>query len=82
MAPKIKTVSVTYAIKVNSILADNKPTLREARATVKSMPVNDGLHNVTISKLTTTEQILDTYEPKTITVLTASQLDDGMLDET
>lgn len=80
MEPKIKTVSVQYHIKVNGLLVDAKPKLGEARKEVKKIPLTNAIKEVSIIKVTTTEQILDVYEPKQTTILTASQLDEG-LDE-
>lgn len=80
MEPKIKTVNVQYVIKINDELSDVKPSLREARAKIKIMPVSDYIQTVSIVKTTTTEQILDIYEPKQVVVLTANQLDEGLGD--
>jgi len=72
MEPKVKTINVAYVIKVNNDDTDAKATLREARQAIKSMPINDDLVKVSIVKRTTTEQVLDTYEPQVTKVLTAS----------
>lgn len=81
MGPKIKTVGVQYAVRINEELSEAKSTLREARQYVKTIPLTEAIKKVNIVKLTTTEQTLDIYEPKQVTVLQASQLDEGMSDE-
>lgn len=81
MAPKIKTVNVQYGIRVNEEQVDAKPLLREARAYVKTIPLTDMIKSVTIVKMTTTEQVLDIYEPKQVTVLKASQLDEDLYEQ-
>lgn len=74
MEPKIKTVGVTYQIKVNNDVAEAKDTLREARQHVKAMPISDDLNKVTIVKQTVTEQIIDVYEPQVTKILVAGEL--------
>lgn len=81
MMPKIKTVGVQYLVKVNEEVADVKPTLRAARSYIKSIPLTEVIKKVTVVKLTTTEQLLDVYEPKQVTVLQANQLDLDLFNE-
>lgn len=81
MGPKIKTVGVQYLVKMNEELVDAVATLRQARSLVKTIPLTEATKKVNIVKLTTTEQVLDVYEPVQTLVLRASQLDEGLTDE-
>lgn len=72
MEPKVKTTGVAYVVKINNDETDSRPSLKEARQLVKTMPINDDLVKVSIVKRTTTEQVLDVYEPQVTKVLTAS----------
>lgn len=78
---KIKTVDVQYVVRMNDELVQAKSTLREARAFLKTIPLTEATKKVSIVKMTTTEQVLDIYEPVQTIVLKASQLDEGLLDE-
>lgn len=78
---KIKTVGVQYLVRMNDELVEAKSTLREARALIKTIPLTEATKKVNIVKLTTTEQVLDIYEPVQTFVLKASQLDEGLGDE-
>jgi hypothetical protein len=75
---KIKSVTTRYIIKVNGEISDYKLSLKEARTTVKNMPVNDCLNVVSIVKQTISESITDIYEPKATKVLVARELDDSL----
>ena len=78
---KIKTVGVQYLVKMNEETIDAKNTLREARALLKTIHLTEAVKKVNIVKQTTTEQVLDVYEPVQTFILRASQLDEGLTDE-
>lgn len=70
-----KTVGKRYVVQVNNNPVFTGETLKEARAYVTSLVINDSIEGVSIVKETVTETLLSTFTPQVQKVLVASDLD-------
>ncbi len=74
-----KTVASRYVVKVNEQPVQTFDSLKDARAYIGSMVVNEGVEGVSIVRETVTETLINSFTPKTTTILTADSL--GFDDE-
>lgn len=76
-----RTVGKKYVVKVNGDVAFSSESLKEARAFIASMIVNDSIQGVSIVKETLTETVLTNFTPQTQKVLVAADLGADLLDD-
>ena len=71
----VKSVGVDYIIKVNGQPVYNAETRKAANSYLKTMTLNEAVHNVSIVRRNVTEVTVKVLVPEIQRVLTVSELD-------
>ena len=76
-----KVIAKQYTIKVNNEPIFTSETLREAKAYIAQMILNEAIKDVTVVKEAFTETVLTTFHPQITRVLIADDLSNDFFNE-
>lgn len=74
--PQPKVLDSTYIIKVNGTVTSTSNSLSEARRQVKQIPLTEDIEEVSITRRTLTETVLNRFKPEIKRALTVDDFFD------